>query len=571
MALVNETNLKYFLQQVKSKAENITYDFEEVDSIAHSVEVPRNSLEIASVDKIGGMSYSSRNLINTSSTVDTRNTGGIVYKKISNGGFRISGTSTAYAELTLNTDNGGFDMTWTLPAGTYTVGFFGDINNNKTCFTFTYLDPETQQRVNFASYYNIPRTFTLTEEVLIGLYITVIPDTTVYNTIFPYLVRGENPLTEFEPYYEDIKNAPITNIKSIGQNLINGRLRSKSRTENGLTIQYLESEDCYLINGTAEKSTDYHSVYDTILIDDYLSLTCEVLGGSYTIPENASNKYIVFYVKSKDSKIFYDAFVNWEDIDLKTSGVKKGFNKRKYIGKTCFYIGQGITFNNYKVRISANKGSVPINYEPYWEHNLSIPETIRNLPGYGLGINEKHYNYVDFDRKVYVQRVKMLQIGGNEQNKDTSLWFKDFNDSNLWPSLTPLNNQFVVQNLTSFDDMVNLSINFISGRIVSNYLDSSADDALQKTENRVAAYNWNNKNTIRITIENAINREEANNIVSSEPIFVIYPINPIETDISNLLNSTNFIKTKTNGRIIFENENNYDIPNTISYQTKIGG
>lgn len=46
---------------------------------------------------------------------------------------------------------------------------------------------------------------------------------------------------------------------------------------------------------------------------------------------------------------------------------------------------------------------------------LTIPETVQALEGYGDGINETSYNYVDFEKKQFVKRCKRLVFNGTEE------------------------------------------------------------------------------------------------------------------------------------------------------------
>jgi hypothetical protein len=57
----------------------------------------------------------------------------------------------------------------------------------------------------------------------------------------------------------------------------------------------------------------------------------------------------------------------------------------------------------------------------YNEHNyILIPEVIRNLEGYGMGINDTYYNYIDFNTKEYVQRIRRVVVTGSENWYSTS-------------------------------------------------------------------------------------------------------------------------------------------------------
>lgn len=90
-------------------------------------------------------------------------------------------------------------------------------------------------------------------------------------------------------------------------------------------------------------------------------------------------------------------------------------------------ITNGITINMI-IEFMVERGSVAHSYEPYTTELISapvtdvevngthkeIPTAIRNLNGYGLGINENCYNYVDFVNKKYHRRCEQYTVSGNE-------------------------------------------------------------------------------------------------------------------------------------------------------------
>ena len=68
MSVINTTALKHIVQKIKGRIDNLDYAFEEVSGVADAVDVPSDALPIASLDRIGGMSYKSRNIFNPEKT-----------------------------------------------------------------------------------------------------------------------------------------------------------------------------------------------------------------------------------------------------------------------------------------------------------------------------------------------------------------------------------------------------------------------------------------------------------------------------------------------------------------------
>lgn len=62
----------------------------------------------------------------------------------------------------------------------------------------------------------------------------------------------------------------------------------------------------------------------------------------------------------------------------------------------------------------------------YHDTNYSIPSNIQNMDGYGIGLNDRLYNYVDFENKKFHKKVQAVKIG-----KDTSV-LKNSQSSNDW-------------------------------------------------------------------------------------------------------------------------------------------
>lgn len=68
----------------------------------------------------------------------------------------------------------------------------------------------------------------------------------------------------------------------------------------------------------------------------------------------------------------------------------------------------GLTTMVYDVQLE--NGDTATNYSPFYQTEHTIPEAIRNLPGYGWSAGTAR-NYVDYENKKYVQCVNSVDLG----------------------------------------------------------------------------------------------------------------------------------------------------------------
>lgn len=181
---------------------------------AYTKTVPSGALKYANLDKLGGMSYKSENLLVLSDKEETTATIGIKYK-IENGVITINGTSTSAGNVvflrnlnctliagsyTLNVFNTTFDF------GTYGGGIFIGTGDWDTTIAYT-------SNTGIVSK-NISSTTTLTT---IRLYVE--NGVTFNNVQFkPMLVKGSTAPTYFQPYFEGIRDSAVTSVVSKDSN-----------------------------------------------------------------------------------------------------------------------------------------------------------------------------------------------------------------------------------------------------------------------------------------------------------------------------------------------------------------
>ena len=151
-----------------------------------------------------------------------------------------------------------------------------------------------------------------------------------------------------------------------GKNLFNPSAWSTKATANGLTVQYLEDEDCFLINGTAtqndivvEKRVNISSLANTSYV-----LSTRYVSGSVDRTNGGGSKWAVAYFGNGDT---IDTNNNWYAINLQNedSVTTSKINDKSYITRFWFYVNKGVTFNDYKVKIQLEEGTSATSYEKY--------------------------------------------------------------------------------------------------------------------------------------------------------------------------------------------------------------
>ena len=183
---------------------------------------------------------------------------------------------------------------------------------------------------------------------------------------------------------QSVKNYLIygnsTQATRIGKNLFNPSAWSTAVTGGGLTVQYLEDQDCFLINGTATATTIVAAKYINIPSEVNTSyvLSTQYVSGNIDRTNGESSKYAVAYFGNGDE---INTANNWYEINMQNSDVNNSakINSKSYITRFWFYVNKGVKFNNYKVRIQLEKGTTATSYEEYGVMpSPTFPSEIKN-------------------------------------------------------------------------------------------------------------------------------------------------------------------------------------------------
>ena len=443
--------------------------------------VPDGVMPYASVNKVGGMSYKSRNLLNVNraSTVS----GGITIiinadKSITYEGTATTGFSYAFC-----------DKSYYIPKGNYKMLGTG--------WSIELIKPN-----NTVVNYNAGASFEAEEGCKIYPYIWFSNGTTYEkNTIYPMLVRADETDTSYEPYYSGLRNAYVSQITSVGKNLYNGGNLSFTKYKLVELSQPLE--------------------VGTYTVSCTLTTTDTRYGGAIiTFVEGGENGANVHVNIEKDKRV------------SKTFTLSSPVNFVRFHSSTSFADSEGYDATYTDIQIEL--GTEATEYEPYKAiEPFTIPTGARGV-GYGMGINENCYNYIDFERGVYVQNCAEVNLGSLSWTYDTSGKF-------FWTVLAK---------------MKKLGVGICEKYPVSQTWGVNLDKAICRiyTHHSDALNIKDSSYTDAATLKAALNG-----------VYLIYELaTPIETDISDYIQD-NFIEVQSGGILTAVNEYNYDTQFEVEY------
>ena len=215
-------------------------------------------------------------------------------------------------------------------------------------------------------------------------------------------------------------------IKVSGKNLFNAPLWETSVTGNGITVEYLESEDCFLLNGTATSTNSVAGKYINIPSVPGTSyvLSAKYVSGSIDRTNGSGGKYAVAYFGNADT---INTTNNWHSIHLQNQDVTGSVkvNNKNYITRFWFYVSQGVTFDNYKVKIQLEEGSTATDYVPYVEpktYNIYLDEPLRKIGNYADSID---YASGKIIRNIGIKNLSEIKSLGGWNDK-TTYWYGYF-------------------------------------------------------------------------------------------------------------------------------------------------
>lgn len=494
--------------------ESATLDFIEDSTIAYSKTVPENALPYAIVTKIGGMTRKCTNLIPFPYKDTTLTTNGITFTDNGDGTITANGTATNVAFFIIS-------IQMALPSGTYFISD-GCSSLGETAYV----------RCGNGIF---RRSFT-TDGSAVDIEIRVASGVTLNNVVFkPMLNKGDTALP-YEPYFEGLRSAPVSELVSEGANLIPYPYADgMSKTMNGITFT-VNNDGGITVNGTATGN----AVFIIKGISGRYMKLSELLGvpeGQYTFSGTRMDGFYMDILSQVGANIVVGQTFNTENYSTQV------FSSIRMV------VVSGKTINNETVYPMLNKGSTALPYRPYFKRTLPIPEAVR--PAHG--INETVYDYIEWcEDGTRKKRVKcgVVVFDGTEN------WDKTRN-SNENPCFT------LALTVAKIPAALCWHFNFK----MYPYIEPIGTTGI---------FGWESGYQIVYFASGHSTVEEwkaylAEQYANGTPVTVIYALStPEVTDISDILTADNWVEVQAYGSMTPVNEFGYAVPTTINYATDIG-
>lgn len=461
------------------------------DSVAYIKDVPENALPFASVDMIGGMTRKCTNLwdeqfvvggcadntgANTSQTDRIRSINLIEVRPSTKYYFKAL---TSYARIFFIDANKTFLSGISVESGIFT----------------------TPENCRYIKFYWVNPTYT--------------PGDIMLN-------EGTEPLP-YEPYFDGLRSAPVTEAESVGVNRLGGITFANAikATAPGAVI----SAD--------DKTISYHAaqVDRKVFFADF-----------------KSNKQYTIIIKGFGSNVFANMAIQYTD------GTTESFRQFSAANTVLTLCHVTNATKSVAALVGAwNDGNTTLYYDdcgifegvlteadfvPYRRNTLPVPAEVQALDGYGWGINDKVYNYIDFEKKQFVQRVGCVDLG-------TQTWsFESF-----YPRFNA-----PIHNLASVNTRAD---NVLSSKFSTDLTADKGD-------------NWKGFSSLGIVyVFTTEYTDVATFKAAMSGVMLYYELaTPVITDISDLLADDNLIGVEGGGTVTMVNEYGYDVPSEITYQLK---
>ena len=481
----DNAKLKMEVANLKTAVEGNLYNETDANGLAYEVSLS-NPLPYGKVNKIGGMSYKCTNLWNNATVLEIGAIGGSGNDTELNTRIRVKQTSKIY-----------------LTAGTYSVGFSG--LDEYIWYGYINSDDVNSAYNSNGSWQNNGSSFTLTNDCYVRFAFRYSDNRTISN------------VTELSNIVLASGNVAFTGIRdtAVSQLTISANLL-KTTIESGA-----------FDNANGSKSSNNKRIRTA----EKTSLTA----GTYTISFSGVNSVAVYIFDANDVYKPDDSILSWQDTNSFTFTISYDFKVNFLWRKTT----NDVITPSDMTSVLLNRGST---IKP--NVVFSIPSQIKALTGYGWGISESVCNYIDYDRKVFVQKVARVDLGTLSWAYNSTVG--RFGATNFTTYKKPANNNTAIVGLSSMYDVTSWN------DLVNN-----------NTDMNIACLSSDNNIIIRNT-----SYTDATAFTSAmSGVYLYYELaTPVETDISAYLTGDDFDvlpNLEPNGSIVLDNsyeqEAMYDI------------
>lgn len=380
--------------------------FEIDGTIAHTKYVPEGVLSRALVNKVGGMSRKCTNLFRFQ-TRESTVINGVTLTVDDDGVITLNGTVTETDTSLVQKDvrvTAGVTYTFSagIPFGDAKYQFYAD-------FSAVGVPGIDQYKYGLEDVYTFTPTISGIISIRFAMYLGTVFDNF---KMYPMLNEGSTALP-FEPFFPGLREAKVEAIKSTGKNLFNP--------------QWLLDAD-----GFTKTDDGYYTGPVSSLYEKYGQA-----GRRLPITFKPNTIYTIRFEGYNQSDTTYNGTfileIHYTDGTRETRGNLCGTNKSEYYYTTnggknvesikiVYYYGDTIYLKNVCIIEGCNYDEegfeMPLDYEPYVEHVLQIPEAVQALPGYGRGVNATYNNHIEWDadtgKTTYHNTVRRIIFDGSE-------------------------------------------------------------------------------------------------------------------------------------------------------------
>ena len=543
------------------KAVGEVLKFTDVESTKYRSIVPNGVEPFAKVNKIGGMSYKTRNLIPFPYEIDSSTRLGLTGTVNSDGSITLKGTATEVGRYNVYFIHQGNVF---FPKGTtFTIAQQPNATYSKMWYRVSFaLGDKSNSVAQLASHSTQTKTLDQNADILqLDInYWTESVGEVVDVTFYPMCNEGTTALP-YEPYFEGLRSASVSELKSEGANLFDvdsytfvagGSSIIRNTVSNGTLKLYLSQP-------ATSNGWIYAICQKRIPI---VNMSQVYMSTNIKRNEITRSLYKVDISDSEGNKVITLKEIYFESDGISSSGaisIPEEYRNAGYELKFTFYLNAGqatsadayIEYSNIMVSTTTDvykkyKGTID---------TFNIPEFVKSLDGYGLGVNIGNYNYIDYNRKVFVQNVYRKVFDGTEN------WVAADVSSALGSVYRIRCQLGDKKSLAIGNRDVSLCIcNFYNTDTPENtYYGVNKSIACQGSFLNIYDKEYNTKD---ISLWKA---HLAELYANGNPLIVDYVLEePIETDISEYL-TDEYIEVEGGGTVTAVNEYGYDAPTNISY------
>lgn len=346
-----------------------------------------------------------------------------------------------------------------------------------------------------------------------------------FQAMFPSIDPAYNP--------GQLISAGVTGAVSAGKNILNLASATVQITDNGGTgASYNTATQVFTIP-QAPAGTYIEFLIKNISFDFYA-------GDTVTFTLNGSSLANVLALYLYDS-IDASYFVNGEFLTGTSTQTYKtiSVDTHRHITQIMLRIPNGYQISNCSFKFQIERGSTATAYTPYRAPiTLPIPAAVQALPGYGWSAGSV-YNYIDWQRKVYVQRVGSANLGNLTWAYDTSPvpYFRTV--------ITSMKSGTLNTVCAKYSNSGKSSISNVPDKETMTY----------QTQFRVRDSAYTDKDTFTTAMSG---------------VMLYYELTePVETDISSLLSDDNLISVEPGGTVTFPSSLGDDyrlpVPSDVEY------